>query len=59
MEKQKNVPIDETFHDQLARIAILDKTSMKATVHTWIKKDGRGILQKQPATEPVAPKETS
>lgn len=48
MEKQKNVPIDETYHDQLARIAILEKTSMKAMVHSWIKKDGRGVLPEHP-----------
>ncbi len=42
-EAQKNVPIDETFHDQLKRIAIIDKTSMKNTVQKWIRKDGRGV----------------
>jgi hypothetical protein len=42
-EAQKNVPIDETYHDQLKRIAIIDKTSMKSTVQKWIRKDGRGV----------------
>ena len=42
-EAQKNVPIDETYHDQLKRIAIIDKTSMKNTVQKWIRKDGRGV----------------
>lgn len=42
-EAQKNVPIDESFHDQLKRIAIIDKTSMKNTVQKWIRKDGRGV----------------
>jgi hypothetical protein len=43
-EAQKNVPIDEPYHDQLKRIAIIDKTSMKNTVQKWIKKDGRGVV---------------
>lgn len=52
-EAQKNVPIDETFHDQLKRIAIIDKTSMKNTVQKWIKKDGRGVAPstKEPRKE--------
>jgi hypothetical protein len=58
-EAQKNVPIDETFHDQLKRIAIIDKTSMKNTVQKWIRKDGRGVdpalQKKQDKPEPKEP----
>jgi hypothetical protein len=58
-EAQKNVPIDESYHDQLKRIAIIDKTSMKNTVQKWIRKDGRGVetpAKKQEKIEP--PKES-
>lgn len=57
-EAQKNVPIDETFHDQLKRIAIIDKTSMKNTVQKWIRKDGRGVelpVRKQDKQESPVP----
>jgi hypothetical protein len=53
MGKQKNVPIDEEYHAELGRIAILDRTSMKGTVQTWIRKDGRGKLVPPPKPTPA------
>ena len=40
----KTVPLDQDHHDQLGRIAILEKTSMKAVVQKWIDEDGRGKI---------------
>lgn len=39
MEKQKTIPLDESYHSRLKRIAIRDKATMKAKVQEWIAAD--------------------
>jgi len=48
MVRRKNVPIDEPYHDELKRISILDKVSMKRVIEKWIERDGRGKLTLAP-----------
>lgn len=47
-ERQKNVPISETYHRELQAISLIDKKSMKEIVEGYIISDGRGktLLEK-------------
>ena len=44
MGNTKTVAIDEDYHAQLGRIAILDKVSKGEVVERMIEKDGRGKI---------------
>jgi hypothetical protein len=44
-EKQLNVPISQSYHGRLKRIASIDGISMKHVVEKWIEIDGRGKIE--------------
>lgn len=43
-DRQKNVPISETYHHELQAISLIEKKPMKEIVEGYIRKDGRGKM---------------
>lgn len=55
-DRQKNVPISETYHQELQAISLITRKPMKEIVEGYIREDGRGkiFLEKANAADKSA-----